>query len=570
MSGPGLCEGGPERVAAVWSAERQAKAEQAFAATKLPYAADAWTGTAALLDGYAREWAGMYAEACAATQLRGEQSAELMDLRMTCLQRRLRDMDALLVLFEGADKAVVKRAAEAAAALPGVQACADAEALRNGASAPRPTVDATVVEALRERLRTARAKATAGKAKEAVTELEAIAGEATGLAEPSLTAAAKLALARAQMATGADEAAGATAAAAVWQAIADRDDETLSSALEFTIFVVGYKLGRAAEAKPWIEHAQAVLRRRGSPDGDKGDLLHEIGLVAIAAGDHEGAVAPLTEAISLLERVHGPEDHRLIEPLNGLGAARLRSGKYAEAQALLERALAIAEKTRGPAHPELAFPLNNLALSLERQNRYEESIAALRRTRDILAAINPDDPNVALVRQNIGGILHLSGKSAEAKGELKAAIEHFERTIGGEHPAVAGAWTFTGDVERALGDLAAARAAYTRACSIREKALGAEHPDLALCLLGLAEVDLAEAKFSSALAQADRALAVVAKGSLDPGDLGLMQFARAKALRATGAPGKAKEAAVAAREAFVKAGPAGEKGLGELTRWEAE
>src|SRR5690606_1078578 len=190
MTGPGLCTGGAARVAEVWQPRRAAAIERAFTATGLPYAADAWTGAAPLVARYADELKDMYNETCAATRLRGEQSAELMDLRMACLQHRLRDLDALLSLFERADKPVVKRATEAALALPGLHTCADAEALRSGAELQRAVAPARS-EALRERLRVAQAQASAGHSKKVLAELEAIEAEATALADPSLTAAAR-------------------------------------------------------------------------------------------------------------------------------------------------------------------------------------------------------------------------------------------------------------------------------------------------------------------------------------------------------------------------------------------
>jgi tetratricopeptide (TPR) repeat protein len=479
-------------------------------------------------------------------------------------------MDALLGLFAAADRAVVKRAAEATIALPDLRACADAEALRNGALAPRPAVDPRVVDDLRTRLQAARARASAGKSKEAVPVLEAIVAEAITLADPSLIAPARLALARAQATSGAHEAASASATAAVWQAIADRDDETLWEAIRQVIHVVGYKLARKADAGPWIEHAQALLRRRGEPPELKASLLRDIGMVEIAAGNPGGADAPLAEAVAMFERLHGPESPRLSITLNALGAARLRAGRYAEAQALLERAVRLAETSGGPNHPDVGQALNNLALAYERQNRHDEAIAALRRTLDIVTRIDPEDPNIGIIRQNIGGMLHIAGRNEEAELELTAALEFLERHLGPEHPAIAGGLTFKGDVLRAQGDLPGARAAYQRAHDIRKQALGPDHPDLALALLGLAEVDLAEGKTASALAHLDRALAIVAGTAYDPGDLGLLHFARARALRILGSAEPAGAAAEAARMALTTAGLAGQKALGELTRWQAE
>ncbi|MFZ6180315.1 protein kinase domain-containing protein [Nannocystis pusilla] len=569
MTGPGMCGGGAERVGEVWHAGRRAAIEAAFAATGLPYAAGAWAGAAPQIDQYAQGWKDMYEETCSATLVRGEQSAELMDLRMACLQHRLKDLDALLALLEQADKQVVKRATEAAVALPGLQACADAEALRSGALASRAVTDPARSEAVRERLRAARAKVSAGKSKDALAELEATATEAIALDDPSLTAAARHALARAQREAGNDEGARVTEAAAIWQAVADRDDETLWDGLLNQMFVVGYKLGRKAEAQPWVDHAEALLRRRGQPDRERAQWLHHVGMIAIAAGDSAGAEAFVSEAIGLYEKVFGPDHPRLVGLFNALGASKLRGGKYVEAQQLFERAVALDERAHGSGHPDLALPLNNLALSLERQNRYAEAIAALQRSQAILEAINPKDPTVGVIRQNVGGMLQLSGKPAEALTELTAALAHLEAALAPDHPAVAGVFTFIGDAKRDLADYSGARAAYERGCEIREKALGPDHPDLGLCLLGQAQVDLLEQKPAAALQHVDRALKNVAAATSDPGDLGLMHLARAQALRATGAAAESAEEAKLARESLKLAGVAGERGMKQLDAWEA-
>ncbi len=48
-----------------------------------------------LLDRYAKAWADQYTDACEATHVRGEQSAETLELRMGCLGRRRDDLQAL-------------------------------------------------------------------------------------------------------------------------------------------------------------------------------------------------------------------------------------------------------------------------------------------------------------------------------------------------------------------------------------------------------------------------------------------------------------------------------------------
>ena len=70
--------------------------KRAFLHTGKSYAARRATRPSArVLTGYAQSWANMYEEACEATQVRGEQSAEVLDLRMSCLQERLGGLRAL-------------------------------------------------------------------------------------------------------------------------------------------------------------------------------------------------------------------------------------------------------------------------------------------------------------------------------------------------------------------------------------------------------------------------------------------------------------------------------------------
>ena len=89
------------------------------------------------------------------------------------------------------------------------------------------------------------------------TDTEKIVAEAETLGDPSLTARALLALARAQAVTGADEPASASAAKAVWQAIADRDDETRGEPLDIPFERTGQGFVEVVD----VEHQPAFGRR---------------------------------------------------------------------------------------------------------------------------------------------------------------------------------------------------------------------------------------------------------------------------------------------------------------------
>ena len=99
----------------------------------------------------------MYGDTCAATHVRGEQSAEVLDLRMACLEERLGRVKALTDVFVDANATVLENAVTATSALPSLDRCADVKLLRAVMPPPdNPAVRARV-EALRNDL--ARAKA---------------------------------------------------------------------------------------------------------------------------------------------------------------------------------------------------------------------------------------------------------------------------------------------------------------------------------------------------------------------------------------------------------------------------
>ena len=92
------------KLAGIWEVPRgdlaietaqKAEMRRAFLATGKVYAAQAFATTAQILDRYARRWSDLYVESCEATHVRGEHSAEVLDLRMACLRDALEDLKAL-------------------------------------------------------------------------------------------------------------------------------------------------------------------------------------------------------------------------------------------------------------------------------------------------------------------------------------------------------------------------------------------------------------------------------------------------------------------------------------------
>jgi hypothetical protein len=123
------CAGAERHLDGVWDDDTRQVVDQAFVATELPFAHAATATTATALDAYTTEWVEAHRAACEATHVHGEQSMDLLDRRMACLDGRLRRVAALTRVLARADAEVVGRAADAVGALPGLEPCRDVDAL---------------------------------------------------------------------------------------------------------------------------------------------------------------------------------------------------------------------------------------------------------------------------------------------------------------------------------------------------------------------------------------------------------------------------------------------------------
>src|SRR5262249_45974600 len=136
--GPPPCRGLEARLAGVWDDGLRAATRRAFVATGRPAASDIADRASAMLDDYTRGWLAMRRDACEATQVRGEQSPALLDLRMQCLDRRLGQVRALpALLARRPDPDLLPNAIPAVVGLQPLDGCADAAALTAATPPPR-------------------------------------------------------------------------------------------------------------------------------------------------------------------------------------------------------------------------------------------------------------------------------------------------------------------------------------------------------------------------------------------------------------------------------------------------
>ncbi len=466
-----VCVGGPDKLAGIWDlpgpdgAEppRHAQIHQAFLETGKSYAPDVFATVSAALTGYAQRWADMYKETCEATQVRGEQSAEVLDLRMSCLQERRDGLRALTNVFSQATGEVVENAVNATNALGTFDRCANVPLLRAVIKPPEDPATRAKVNELRIRMADLKARFDAGRWKETLKEAPPLVAAAQVLGYQPLLAEILMLQGNMMVSAGDPAAAERTIVKAYWRADASRHDEVRAEAAAILVFVVGFQEGHFEEADRWATAAQSVLERLGGHEILKAWLLNDLGCVYALQARKE-AVQLMKESLALKEKALGPEHPDVGVSEGNLGLALRELGRNDEALVHVDRAIALRGRALGLGHPALGTDLSNRGEILNELGRYEEARQSFESARVVFEReLGPDNLNLGYALTGIG-LGHLAeGKPISALIPLERAFKI--RAAQETEPSRRAETSFA--LARALW---AANRDHTRAVALAEKA----------------------------------------------------------------------------------------------------
>jgi tetratricopeptide (TPR) repeat protein len=366
------------------------------------------------LDDYAAQWSAMYVQTCEATNVRGEQSGEVLDLRMGCLSEALDGARALTEVLSRADQqTMLSGTVTAAQDLPALGRCADVAALRSAVPLPRDEKTAATVRELQRSLRDANALEEVGNIRAAADAIHALLPriEATGY-KPLFAEA--LYLKGVLQADWSPRAAETDLEKAFFRAEAARDDVTAAKAVSALVFVTGTSGGRRQDSDRWAALGFAILDRLAVPQPRiRAWILHDQGVAAGEARDFE-------------------------------------SGRQ-----LLEQAIAIKERELGENHPDVARTANALAWMMTELGQPDRALPLSDRAVATLA-LDPDSVLLAFARNNRGDALNALGRYAEAEGDYRDALRIVQAQLGAEHYKVAYPMHGLGEARLGRGDPAGA------------------------------------------------------------------------------------------------------------------
>jgi tetratricopeptide (TPR) repeat protein len=373
------------KLAGIWEAPRgeqsvetsaKAQMREAFLSTGKAYAAKAWEGACQLLDRYARRWSDLYVEACEATHVRGEQAAEVLDLRMACLRDGLQDLEALIRMFRQPTVTVVENAVGAAAALGSLERCENLELLRAVLRPPEDPVARGEVERLRGQLAEVRAFCRVGRPKDGAAAALELERAARALGYGPLLADVLIAICRLPEEQGAMDEAGRLSEEAMLIAIACRHEEAAAEAAVLLLGHAATHKARLEAAEAWSRIAEALLRRIGGHDLLWGWLLTNRSELRTKQGRLVEALEDARQSLGAKERALGADQPDVGISLNNVAVILDELGQLDDAVEHGRRAVELVERGFGPDHPRTALLLSNYSEYLVRCGRCDEAIEA--------------------------------------------------------------------------------------------------------------------------------------------------------------------------------------------------
>ena len=443
--GERMCRGAADKLAGIWELDprgtRPSAVHDSFVQTGSALAEETWTRVSTLLDHYAQSWTAAYTDTCEATHVRGDQSAEVLDLRMSCLDESRGGFRALTDALSHADGRTIVQAVNAAHALPPIDRCDDVATLRAAVPLPADAAARARVAELRTRLAEVKALTDTGKWTEARRQVGPLVDAARATGYKPMLAETLAARGWLEGRLGRTAASAKTLEEAVWVALAaHRDDIAAESAAQ--LMHLSLELAAPSEERAQWECLAISLMRRLGPNHDRiaawfhqnqailmfrrGDFrsaardfdlalslkrkalppnhpdialsLFSIGYLHAELGEGEAALAAAQEAVDIDRAAYGSQSPLLWAALDNRGVALGILHRYAESEDDLRRALAAVEALVGTEHLWTADPLTELGKTLVAEAKYREAIALLERAFQILERSDPSSPDLADAR----------------------------------------------------------------------------------------------------------------------------------------------------------------------------
>ena len=269
---------------------------------------------------------------------------------------------------------------------------------------------------------------------------------------------------------------------------------------------LAFARGAYAEADSLYAAALAAAEGRRTPTAAA--AIEGRGLLRRAAGDPEGGLPFVREALAIREATLGPDHTETYRSVSALATMLHTAGRPAEAAPLFRRAIAGHRRTLG-AHVHTAQSLSDYGAVLTDLGDVEGATAAHREALGIRRELlGGSHPHVAQSLSHLGWALQRQGRYAEAEPLYREALAIRLSHLGADHASVGNSQLVLGEVRLLQGDAAGLDTVAEGARTLA-RALGPDHPTTASAELRWATHLEAIGRGGEARALAARALPVL-------------------------------------------------------------
>ncbi|EDM75609.1 serine/threonine kinase family protein [Plesiocystis pacifica SIR-1] len=474
---------------------------------------DRWTATTLrnllpALDAWGEDWQAAWVDACAATHLRHEQSAELLDRRMLCLERRRRRFAGFVEGLARADEDHIEDASKLLDAVGDVDDCADLDALEALVPLPADPERRAAIEAIQTKLDRAEAMTYDGDFKRAESILDALEPQVEALDWRPL--GMELHWVRGRVPFEDDAAREAKLRQALADAIAINDARNaarIGTTLASLLKDGGERFDEALDILALVE---AFADRLGGDGIILGGVEIERSNIYAHNGEYELSLAAAEKALAIRAPIYPADNVRIGDCHFTIALAYYRLGRFDEASREFGRARAVWADKIGPDHPRTRSALTTegaLALQL---NRFDEAKPLLEESLDsTLRVFGPDHVKTSSARANLAVLYSSMGLVEQAKPLLDRVLDHYTEYYGPDSVWVGHALANRAMVLSALGQHEAAFADADRALTIVREAMGEDHPELSIAWMIRASTQRAAGKLDAAEADYQASLALI-------------------------------------------------------------
>ncbi len=502
------CSHAAEGIDAIWNEGRSDAVRDAFGGTEHPAAQDSFARTKSILDAYAESWRAQAAAACRATRVDNVQSDESLDLRMSCLGRRLDELDASLTIFADADAALVVDAAEAASRLIPVSVCEDPERLRGNRVPDDPSLR-DKAQALLHEAAELRALRLADRSLDPV-RAERLVADTVALGIPAIESQARQELGLFYVDASRFDDADAAFNASAARAAEAGDDAQVADAMIARLDLFARVQPRYVDALVFAPAVEAAVIRAGDQPDQRLRLHMQLGAAYLGLGKLDEAEREYGQASEIAQGDVGSMPTRAAI-WNNLGAVAFSRGHFDEARERFLEALAFRRKYQGELHVDYAEGLYNVGNTYLSTGKAEEGKRELDHALEVLATITTRPTQAEAGVRNSLAVAHMSmGELDAARREARAALDIFESLHGEQSPTRAGPLLSLAQLDILEGDLDRAERTLEGLTQTLRDQLGPDHPHIGLPLglrgriaLERGDHDAARRDLDAALAQLD-------------------------------------------------------------------